>query len=133
MWFRNSRFENRFEDFNKMITAIHDLELVEFQVMMQAYKKYCESTSIFELCDEELMALPKEMYMVLLPREIDWIWDRLPTEYQEDHEMRGYRRCSDHYVTLEVDGPPPMRKDCVFCMRDEAADLNRELQRNKKE
>lgn len=114
-----------------MLTAINNLELDKFQEMVKAYEKYCASTSVWELSDEELAVIPREMFMSLMHREIEWVWNRLPTEYQEDREFQGYRRCTEHYNSVEFDGPTPMRKDCVMCMREEAIAHNRELKLHK--
>lgn len=115
MW---SQSNNTFDQVRGLLLAIRNLGSVEFKLTMDAYAKYWNRGRVLEFTDEEVAAIPKEMYVSILSREVDHLWSRLPIEYRKD--LRKYRRCMKHYNigTDHVDGPPPMRKECVECMRE---------------
>lgn len=103
--------------YEMLFTAVRKLPQEKFDVMLKAYKKY-KMQSWRELSDEELAAIPMEMYMSLMADCIDTLWERLPIEYQENHEFFGYQRCREHFIDprVQIDGPPPMRRRCPICM-----------------
>lgn len=120
MW---SRINNTFDQERDFLIAIRNLNSEKFELMLQAYRKY--SNQNIDFTDEEIAAIPKEMYMSVLSREVDGLWSRLPAEYREDTQMQKYRRCWEHHNTgrVHVDGFPPMRKNCVLCMRENLSAL----------
>lgn len=126
MW---SRINNTFDEECDFLIAIRNLNSEKFELMLQAYQKY--SNQSIDFTDEEIAAIPKEMYMSVLSREVDGLWSRLPIEYREDVQMQKYRRCWQHYNTGRdhVEGPPPIRKNCVLCMRENVSALTQELHR----
>lgn len=121
------RDERELLKWQNMATALRALSLPEFNNMMNVFRKYCHGYPLSKFSDQQLAQIPKEVYMVHMVREIEWYWDRLPLSYQEDDEMQRYLRCREHYPTgsVEIDGPPPLKKDCIMCMRGEAAAANR--------
>lgn len=126
MW---TRSRNTFDQECDFLIAIRNLNPEKFELMLQAYRKYWNRGVTLEFTDEEIAAIPKEMYMIILSREVDDLWCRLPGEYREDVKMQKYRRCWQHYNTGRdhVEGPPPMRKDCIECMRENLDAIAEEL------
>lgn len=128
MW---SRMNYTFDQERDFLIATRNLNPEKFGLMLQAYRKYWNHRVSLDFTDEEIAAIPKEMYMSVLSREVDGLWSRLPAEYREDTQMQKYRRCWEHHNTgrVHVEGPAPMRKNCVLCMRENVSALTQELYR----
>lgn len=78
-----------------------------------------DERDILSLSAEELEFVPKVFLLSKFARFVDHVWDRLPEHLRADPEVRGYRRCNEHYNQPwqrdHIDGPPPYRKDCTLC------------------
>lgn len=77
------------------------------------------SKSVWDLTKEDFEYIPKLILLKYWGREINYIWDRLPTHLREDSEVISYQVCREHWNTPEmrdhIDGPPPLIKDCHTC------------------
>ena len=81
--------------------------------------------NIVRLSKEELEYVPKVILLQNFGRYIEHLWDKLPEHLKADPEVRGYRRCLQHYNQPwqrdHIDGPAPYVRDCELCQPVEAA------------
>lgn len=78
------------------------------------------SYSVQNLDKEDIAALPQEFVIRYLSKDIEYIWDKLPESYQQNPEIAACRLCQKHWISDlveydNIDGPPPMQKDCQEC------------------
>ncbi|KYN02843.1 hypothetical protein ALC62_06331, partial [Cyphomyrmex costatus] len=74
---------------------------------------------INDLTAEQLQFIPKIILLREFSNHIDYLWDKLPEYIKRDPEVRGYRRCLEHYnlstQQSHIYGPTPLIKDCCKC------------------
>ena len=74
---------------------------------------------ILKLSVRELEYVPKVILVKKFGQYVKHLWERLPQHIKADPEVRGYRRCQDHYnqpwQRTHIDGPAPYVKECHFC------------------
>ena len=80
-------------------------------------------TNIVRLSKEELEYVPKVILLQNFGRYVERLWEKFPEHIKADPEVRGYRRCLQHYNQLwqrdHVDGPAPYVRDCELCQREQ--------------
>lgn len=108
-----------------LFNMLRTLPQEKFDAMVKAYAKYRNTKRFLDLNDKDLADMPMEMYMSLLPNVINDVWNRFPLEYRENREFQSYLRCTEHFKIpgIEFDGPNPLRRDCVLCLRTSRADV----------
>lgn len=100
----------KLRQWSKMFRVVHSLDGARLETMLRA-------TSREQYRDPDVLAaIPMEVHMLLFPQQIAEVWYLLPAYYRRTLELQGYLRCEKHHSD-RVDGPVPMRKDCVGCMR----------------
>ena len=52
---------------------------------------------ILKLSARELEYVPKVILVKKFGQYVEHLWERLPQHIKADPEVRGYRRCQDHY------------------------------------
>ena len=83
-----------------------------------AIKEFYGKGSLHNMNVEDIVRLPKEFVLKSSDRDIHHIWYKLPDEWRQDPDFLQCRRCYDHFPTggrTQIDGPPPMIKNCVTC------------------
>ena len=70
---------------------------------------------ILRLSADELQYVPKVILLKKFGHYVEHLWNKLPSHIKADPEVRGYRRCDEHYnqpwQRTHIDGPAPYRKD----------------------
>lgn len=104
-----------------MFRISHDMKRCEIKEMSKALGVYSRYKSLFEMSEEELKYMPKEVLITLCSQEIALVWDKLPDSLKEDSEIQQYQRCLEHHKHIDQpdtdvgDGPPPRKIDCSLC------------------
>lgn len=67
----------------------------------------------------QLEYIPKIVLIQKFPRDIHYVWHKLPNHIKFDREIQVHRLCFEHYnlpsQRTHIDGPPPMIKSCCQC------------------
>lgn len=88
----------------------------------RSIRLFHDTGSLTQLTTADLACLPKSFLLRYCGRVIDQAWPRLPDHLKNDSEIAGYRKCFRHHNIGEcqVDGPPPMIKDCHICQSSQS-------------
>ena len=80
-----------------------------------------DARDILDFSKAQLRYIPKIVLLQKYGAYMHLVYDRLPEHLKIDSEVRGYRRCLEHYNCSwhrdHIDGPPRMIKDCSECAR----------------
>lgn len=79
------------------------------------------SYSAKNLDKEDIAVLPQDFIIKYLSKDIESIWDKLPVSYQLNNEIASCRQCQEHWSSDldeydNIDGHPPMKKECILCI-----------------